>query len=160
MSNDLTGVYFAKNTASGAFNDITTLVDGVRVLSVTGLYDRGEPVNIYTAQWVDNQTEDFMVAHSSGTVITKNVDIEITFIVHKRYATTNIDVAAQHTAFINYFTNGAVWVKSLYMNRSVKCVCLDKYEPTTIRLKRDNDNNYILGTLTLHTLQKPVNAVS
>ena len=160
MNNDLKGIYFARNTTNGQFTDITNLVDGVRVLSVTGFYDKGEPVNIYTAQWVNSQNEDFMIAHPNNTVIRKNVDIEITFIIHQKYAVGNIDVAAQHVAFLNYFTNGTVWVKSLYTNRVAKCVCLEKYEPTTIKLKRNPESNYILGTLRLHTLGSPTYAAS
>ena len=91
MNNDLKGIYFARNTTNGQFTDITNLVDGVRVLSVTGFYDKGEPVNIYTAQWVNSQNEDFMIAHPNNTVIRKNVDIEITFIIHQKYAVGNID---------------------------------------------------------------------
>lgn len=154
-NNELSNTYFVKLAEGGNYIDVNQLVDGVRVLSITGFFEQGEPVNIYTAQWVDSQEEDCMVAHPEGTVIFKNVDIKVTFMVHQKYATNTIDVTTQHDAFVSYLTNGIIWVKSNYAGRQVKCVCLEKYEPTTVRLKRGAGINYMLGTITLHTLEKP-----
>ena len=162
INNELKNTYFVKNDENGNWQDVTTLVDGVRVLSVTGLFEKGEPVNIYTAQWTDSDVEDVMVTTidtqtQQPIVIHKNIDISITFIVHQKYAnsSTTIDVATQHDAFVNYLTGGIVWVKSLYANKQAKCVCLEKYEPTTVKLHRNQSANYMLGTLRLHTLQPP-----
>lgn len=158
--NDLKNTYFVKTRQDGAYIDVTTLVDGVRVLKVDGFFKQGEPVNIYTAQWINEQGEDFMVTTKDGNdnplVIRKNVDIEITFIVSGRYATDPfIDVAAQHDAFIGALTNGDVWMKSLYADKEVHCVCLYDYEPTTVKLKRETQSSYIMGTIKLHALDAP-----
>ena len=45
MANKSSGRYYAKNTESGTFEDITTLFDGVAVLKVDGFNARGKPVN-------------------------------------------------------------------------------------------------------------------
>ena len=55
MANKSSGRYYAKNTENGTFADITTLFDGVAVLKVDGFNAKGKPVNVYTAQWVNNQ---------------------------------------------------------------------------------------------------------
>lgn len=157
MSNDLTGKYFCKTTENGAFTDITTLVNGVRILKIDGINAQGEPVNIYTAQWVDNQGEDFMITKTDAllnpVVVRKNVDIEITFIVSPRYASGIIDTLTQHDSFISQMTSKDIWIKSMYTNKEVHCVCLEQYEPTTTKLQRGN-NSYMMGTLKLHTLDK------
>ena len=33
--------YFVKNTANGTFTDVTTLVDGVRILQIEGMAAKG-----------------------------------------------------------------------------------------------------------------------
>ncbi len=164
-NNELTNTYFVKNTENGNWQDVTTLVEGVRVLSITGFFERGKPVNIYTAQWVTEPSgkEDFMITtldeNQNPVVIHENVDIEITFMVHQKFANNNINVAIQHDAFVNYLTSGKVWVKSSYTDKQVPCVCLEKYEPTTIKLKRNTSSNYMLGTVKLHTLEKPTMSI-
>ena len=157
--NDSKNRYFVKNTANGVFQDITTLFDGVAVLKVDGMLGKGKPVNIYTAQWIDSQKEDFMITtlddNDKPVVIRENVDIEITFIVRQKYANSVIDVQDVHDSFVDYMTNSDVWVKSAYVgNKYVHCVCLKEYKPTTIMLER-GANSYIMGTLTLHTLEAP-----
>lgn len=158
MSNDLTGKYFIKLDAAENYQDITTMVSGVRILKIDGFASQGEPVNIYTAQWVDAQGEDFMIAkldnHNQPQVIRKNVDIEITFIVSPRYGNGRMDTLTQHDVFISRLTNSDVWIQSLYTNKMVHCVCLEQYEPTTVKLQRGN-NSYILGTVKLHALDSP-----
>ena len=122
---------------------------------------KGKPVNIYTAQWVNSQQEDFMITtfdnQNNPVVIRENVDIDITFIVRKKYAATqtNFDVQAVHDSFVDYMTNSDVWIKSGYLgNKYVHCVCLKEYKPTTVKLGR-GDNSYIIGTITLHALDAP-----
>lgn len=159
MANNSKNKYFVKNTVNGAFTDITTLYDGVAVLKLTGLLDKGKPVNIYTAQWVDSKAEDFMItkldANNNPVVIRENVNIELTFIVRQKYASTTIDVQTVHDNFVNYMTGTDVWLKSAYLgNKYVHCVCLNEYKPTTINLGR-GANSYIMGTITLHALDAP-----
>lgn len=159
--NDSKNRYFVKNTENGSFTDITTLFDGVAVLMLTGLSSKGKPVNIYTEQWVNEQEEDFLITtldeNNHPVVVRENVDIELTFIVRKKYATTqeNFDVLAKHDAFVDYMTNTDVWLKSAYMgNKYVHCVCEKEYKPTAVMLNR-GDNSYMTGTITLHTLDAP-----
>ena len=154
MNNDLTGAYFVKNAANDTFVDITDLYDGVRILSVTGVAAKGKAVNVYNAQWQDSATEDFMITSNNGQIIRENVDIEVTFLVHQRYAFNTIDVKTQHDNFVNYMTNTDVWIRTAYQNNVIAhCVALDGYEPTTMKLKRDNDANYALGTIKLHCIE-------
>ena len=157
--NNSSNRYFVKNTSDGVFTDITTLFDGVAVLKVDGMLAKGKPVNIYTAQWINSQEEDFLITtldeHDNPVVIRENVDLEITFIVRQKYATGTINVQSVHDNFVDYMTGSDVWIKSSYLgNKYVHCVCLKEYKPTTIMLER-GANSYIMGTLTLHTLEAP-----
>ena len=151
--------FFVKNTQSGTFQDITTLFNGVAVLKLDGMLAKGEPVNVYTAQWIDSQQEDFMITtldnSDNPVVIRKNVDLELTFIVRQKYATGTIDVQTVHDNFVDYITGSDVWLKSSYVgNKYVHCVCLKEYKPTMVKLGR-GDNSYIMGTITLHCLDAP-----
>ena len=153
--------FFAKNTESGTFQDITTMFDGVAVLKLDGMLAKGEPVNIYTAQWIDSQQEDFLITTLDGSdnpiVVRKNVDLELTFIVRQKYATGTIDVQTVHDNFVDYITGSDVWLKSSYVgNKYVHCVCLKEYKPTMVKLGR-GDNSYIMGTITLHCLDATQN---
>ena len=153
--------FFAKNTESGTFQDITAMFDGVAVLKLDGMLAKGEPVNVYTAQWIDSQQEDYMITTLDGNdnhvVIRKNVDLELTFIVRQKYATGTIDVQTVHDNFVDYITGSDVWLKSSYVgNKYVHCVCLKEYKPATVKLGR-GDNSYIMGTITLHCLDAPQN---
>ena len=85
-NNELKQTYYVKLTENGNWQDVTSLVNGVRVLAIEGFFEKGEPVNIYTAQWVNSQAEDYMVANESNAVIHKNTDIKITFMVHQKFA--------------------------------------------------------------------------
>lgn len=122
-----------------------------------GFLAKGKPVNIYTAQWVNSQTEDYMVTDTVvvdgveyDAVFRENVDIDVTFIVSDKYGAT--DVRTAHDAFIAYMTDGALLLKSNYVDRILRCVCLKEYSPTTQKLKRPSGKNYIIGTITLHSL--------
>ena len=153
--------FFAKNTESGTFQDITTMFDGVAVLKLDGMLAKGEPINIFTQQWLSNQKEDFLITtlddNDNPVVIRKNVDLELTFIVRQKYATGTIDVQTVHDNFVDYITGSDVWLKSSYVgNKYVHCVCQKDYKPTTVKLKR-GDNSYIMGTITLHCLDAPQN---
>ena len=153
-TNDLKNTYFVKNTPNGTFQDVATAFDGVRILAVTGVAAKGKAVNVYNEQWIDSDKEDFMITTNNGTIVRENVDIEVVFLVHQRYATNTIDVKTQHDNFVNYMTNTDVWIKTSYQNNVIAhCVALDNYEPTTMKLKRDSTTNYALGTIKLHCLE-------
>lgn len=159
MAKNLSNKYFVKRQESDSWQDIATLFSGVVVLKVDGLNAKGEPINIYNAQWQNSQREDFMITNfdKSGNpvVIRKNTDIDITFIVRQKYANSQIDVLTQHDAFVNYMTNSDVWIKSKYCGgKQVHCICLKEYKPSAQKLFR-GDNSYMMGTITLHTLDKP-----
>lgn len=152
--------YFVKNTSDGVFQDITTLFDGVAVLKVDGILAKGKPVNVFTQQWIGSQEEDFLITtldeHDNPVVIRENVDIELTFIVHQKYATNTIDVQEVHDSFASYMTGSDVWIRSSYVgNKYVHCVCLKEYKPTTVKLQR-GINSYIIGTISFHTLDAPI----
>jgi hypothetical protein len=49
-------------------------------------------------------------------------------------------------------TDGELYLKSDYIGRTLLCVCLKDYKPTTEHLKRTGNNDYIIGTITLHAL--------
>ena len=160
MANKSSGRYYAKNTESGTFADITMLFDGVAVLKVDGLNAKGKPVNIFTQQWLSNQKEDFLITtlddNDNPVVIRENVDLELTFIVRQKYASTTINVQTVHDSFVAYMTNSDVWIKSAYMgNKYAHCVCLKEYKPTTQKLDRGSDS-YMMGTITLHCLDAPM----
>ncbi len=157
MSKDLRNVYFVKKSSDDVFYDVTSLFDGVRILKMEGFLAKGKPVNIYTAQWVNQQEEDFLITTidektQKPMVIRENVDIDITFIVRQKYANKGIDVQQVHDAFVAYMTNSDVWIKTAYVNgATAHCVCLKDYKPTTIKLQR-GDNSWAMGTITLHAL--------
>ena len=151
--------YFVKNTGSGTFADITALFDGVAVLKLDGMLEKGKPVNIYTAKWINSQSEDFLITtfdeNEHPIVIRENVELELTFIVRQKYANNTIDVQSVHDNFTNYMTNSDVWLKSAYLgNKYIHCVCLKEYKPTTVKLDRGVDS-YIMGTIQLHALDAP-----
>lgn len=139
------------------FATIASLFSGVRILKMDGFLAKGKPINIYTAQWVNNQAEDYMVTDvvsingvEYDAVFRENVDIDVTFVVGDKYGAS--DVRAEHDAFVAYMTDGALFLKSNYADRVLRCVCLKEYAPTTKKLKRPSGKNYIIGTITLHSL--------
>ena len=156
---ELKNKYFIKNSEINDYQDITTLFDGVRILKIDGFEEQGKPVNIYTAHWIDNQTEDFQIAtldeHNNPVVIRENPDIEITFIVGNRYAEGGIDVREQHDEFVSFLTDSDVYVFSTYTLKEAHCVCLESYKPTTEKLQRQG-NSYIMGTIRLHVLEEMI----
>ena len=155
MAAKKTGLYYVSKTGTG-FQDIVTLFPYVQVLSVTGLLTKGEPVNIYNEQWVDSQEEDFLIAHENNTIIRKNPDIEITFVVSLRYGgSSSAELTSLYDTFVNYMTESAIYIKSNYVKRSVYCVCNKMVEPENIKLQRGTQGSFILGKITLHALNSP-----
>lgn len=153
--NDLSNKYFV-STDNSTWYDITTKWSGIKVLALSGLGERGDAVNVYNEQWITSQNEDFMVAASDGKVVRKNVDLSLTFIVSRRYANTTIDEQSVYDDFVSYVCdNGAFYIKSMYYNKSVKVACLKSFKPTDVKLQRGR-KSYIMATVTLHTLKKPM----
>ena len=153
MANKIVGKYYLKNTAAGSYADVTTLFNGVNILSVEGINARGKALNVYVEQWVTGET-DFTIASENGVIARANVDISVTFVVSPRYASSAIDPQTVYDSFVNYMTNSDVWIKTMYENKSVHCVAVDKFEPQKVKLQRGN-NSYIFGKITLKTLSKP-----
>ena len=153
MAKKITNKYFVKNTANGSFVDVTTLFDGVNILSVEGFDSRGKALNVYVEQWIDGGT-DFMITSNNGQIVRENVTLKVVFVVGKRYASTTINTQTVYDNFVNYMTNTDVWIKSMYVGKQVHCVAIDKVEPKTVKLKR-GANEYILGEIPLQTLGAP-----
>lgn len=155
MAASTLGKYKIKNTLAGSWSNPPA---GVHVLAIDGFDSKGKTVNVFTQQWVNSQTEDFLITTTDNSnnpvVVRENVDIKVVFIVGQRYTDTSIDVQTQYDAFVDYMTNSDVWVASSYVGKQVHCMCLDKLEPKTVKLKRGG-NSYIIGEITLHTLEKP-----
>lgn len=155
-------MYYITNNLAQGYNKIDELFDGVRILKIDGFFAKGKPINIYTAQWIDSSVEDFLITtedeNDNPIVIRENVDIEITFIVGAKYASSAINVQAMHDAFIDYITGSDVWIKSDYVGgKAAHCICLDEYKPTNVKMQRGS-NTYILGSIKLHTLDVPNNS--
>ena len=158
MNNNLNDKYLIKTTANGTYTAIADLVDGCRILSVTGMTDIGKAINVYTAQWIGSETEDFLIADTDSfgnpKVVRENPDIEVTFIVSNKYAQAAVDTATQHKAVVALLTSSDVYIKSLYNGYHAHCIALDSYSPKTEKLQRGN-SSYILGTIKLHCLEPP-----
>lgn len=153
MAQELKNKYFVSRNAS-SWEDVTTKFAGVKILAVDGYNELGEAQNVYTAKWINSQTEDYFLA--GGSIVRSNVDISVTFIVGERYGAS--DTQTVHDAFISYMCKqGDFYLKSAYVNKYAHVVCLKSYKPTTQRLHRGR-NSYIMGTITLHTLTSPSNA--
>lgn len=155
MNNELKDKYFVRKTESGNWQDIATKFNGVRILTLDGFNEVGEAVNIFTQQWVDSQAEDFMVTkqvNNHDVVIRKNVDLSMTIIVSRRYASTTIDEQSVFNELREYFCNhGDFYIKSSYTNMQAHVVCLSGFKPTTQKLNR-NEKSYIIATIPLHCL--------
>jgi len=153
MAKKITNKYIVKNSVNGSFVDVTTLFDGVNVLTVEGLDAKGRSLNVYYEQWIDGST-DFMITSNNGQIVRENVDIKVVFIVGQRYASSTINTQTVYDSFVDYMTNTDVWIKSAYVGKQVHCVCMDKVEPKTVKLHRGG-NTYILGEIQLNCLETP-----
>lgn len=158
-NNNLKNKYFFKVAQANPWTDFTTYFTGLKILSVEGFNERGEPVNVYSEQWVNSPTEDFMVASdddcSVNRVIHKNIDLKMTFICGERYGAS--DTQTVHDNFISLMCdNGDLYIRSAYTGKIAHVACLQPYKPTVEKLHRGN-NSYIMGTLTLHCLEPTYN---
>ena len=157
VMNASSGKYFVKRSLGDSYQDVTTLFDGISILSLSGFYDVGDSVNIFTQQFVDSQTEDFLVTkveQGRDVVIRKNIDIALTFIVGRRYTNKLISERLVYDAFVDYVTNGDFYIKSVYANKEAHVICLKGFKPTAVKLNR-GWGSYIMATIELHTLDNP-----
>lgn len=156
---ELSNKYFIRKNTTDNWEDITTKFNGVKVLSIDGFNERGEAQNVYNAQWVSETTEDFLVTtkdeNGNDIIIRSNVDISMTFIVGRRYATSTIDEQTVYDSFVSYICEkGDFYIKSAYVNKSAHVICLKSFKPTAQKLHR-GEKSYILATITLHCLDVP-----
>ena len=158
MSNgNLTGKYFVKRTSSGSWEDVTTKWNGLKILSIGGFGEQGDAENVFTQKWINSQSEDMMITKQDGQgnpiIIRANVDLTVTFIVARRYASTTIDEQTIYDSFVKYVCkDGDFYSKSAYVGKYVHVVCLKGFKPTAQRLQR-GEKSYILATMTLHCLE-------
>ena len=151
MAQDLSNKYFVKR-GDGAWQDITTLWNGAKVLKISGLNTEGEAVNVYSEQWVNtDEGEDFLIAGDS--IIRKTPDIEMTIIIGTRYG-TNVNVMGTYAAMVTYMDLADFYIKSAYSKRIAHVVCLKGITPTVEKLQRGGDS-YIMVTVSLHCLELP-----
>jgi hypothetical protein len=155
--NASSGKYFVKRSLGDSYQDVTTLFDGISILSLSGFDEVGDSVNIFTQQFIDSQTEDFLVTkveQGRDVVIRKNIDIALTFIVGRRYTNKLISERLVYDAFVDYVTNGDFYIKSVYANKEAHVICLKGFKPTAVKLNR-GWGSYIMATIELHTLDNP-----
>lgn len=154
MAQDLGNRYFIKRRFSDTWVDITTLFDGIKVLSITGMNEIGEAQNVFTQQWIDSQEEDYLLA--GETVVRANVDLTMTFIAGTRYSSNgSVDTQTVYNSFVSYICDdGDFYIKSTYTGKSAHVVCLKGIKPTTERLHRGS-SSYIIATATLHCINQP-----
>ena len=158
MSNELTGKYFVRKSTSAAWEDVTTKWAGVKILSIDGLNEQGEAINVFKQQWMDG-TEDIVVTEQDGNgndiIRRANVDLKLTFIVSRRYAQTAINEKVVYDSIINYMCKtGAFCIKSVYTGTQANVISLKPVKPTAQKLNRGN-NSFILTTIELHCKSEP-----
>ena len=154
MAQDLANKYFIKRHSSDSWQDVTTLFNGIKGLSITGMNEKGEAQNVFTQQWIDSQAEDYFLA--GATVVRANVDLTMTFIAGTRYSSNgSVDTQTVYNSFVSYVCNdGDFYIKSTYTGKSAHVVCLKGIKPTTERLHRGS-SSYIIATATLHCINQP-----
>lgn len=157
-NNELTNKYFIKRKSTDTYADITTQFSGIRVLSVDGFNEYGDAVNVYTEQWIDSHTEDVMVTKQDGNgndvIIRKNVELQMTVIVSRRYTNSAISEQTVYNSLRTYLDGGAFYIKSAYTGMEAHVICLSNFKPTAQQLQR-GDKSYILATIPLHCIDKP-----
>lgn len=159
MNNNLKGKYFVTKNWDDGWEDVAVKFDGLRVLSIDGWNEKGDAVNVFTQQWVDSQIEDVMVTTQDtllqDVILRQNVDLSMTFIISRRYASTTIDEQEVYDAFVDYVCNtGTFYVESSYTNKCAKVICLKGFKPTAQNLHRGN-KSYIMATIPLHCVEAP-----
>lgn len=165
---NLTNKYFYRKGTSGSWSDFTTIA-GVRILAIDGFDEMGEVVNVYTAQWIDSDVEDYMCAKQETTttgsgqnavtttrdvIVRKNVDLNLTVIVSRRYTNASIDEQTVYDSLVSTLCDGDIYIKSEYIGKIAHVVNLKSFKPTTVKLHRGVDS-YILATIPLHCIEPP-----
>lgn len=153
MAGNLANKYFVSRDGV-TWEDVTTKYDGVKVLAISGMNEKGEAVNVFTQQWVGSQEEDYQLI--GDKVIRANVDLEMTFVCGTRYSSNaNVDTQSVYDAFVSYVCDyGDFYIKTAYNDKIAHVVCLKGVKPTTQKLHR-GVNSYIMATATLHCLDAP-----
>lgn len=151
----LTDKYAYRKGTTGSWTEFGSIA-GVRVLSIDGIDERGDAVNVYSEQWVNSETEDFLIADDENKIIRKNVDINLTLIVSRRYTISeDIDEQQVYDSIISTLCEtGDLYLRSYYVNKIVHVVCLKSFKPTAVKLHRGR-NSYILATIPFHVLEPP-----
>lgn len=163
MANKISDKYFIKLKEGDNWQDVTALVDGINILSVSGFNEKGEAQNIYTADWINSQVEDFMVTtkdeDGKDVVVHANVDLTMTFIAGTRYSTNkDVDTQTAYDNFVDYIcNNGDFYIRSLYAGKFAHVTCLKGVKIIDEKLHR-GINSYIMASATLHTLDAPKKA--
>lgn len=151
----LTNKYGYRQESTGDFYYFDAIA-GVRVLSIDGMDSLGDTVNVYNAQWIDDDKEDFVIAHEESKIVRKNVDINLTLIISRRYTTQAIDEQTVYNSLLSTICDSDIYLYSAYTNKIAHVVCLKSFKPTAVKLHRGRDS-YILATIPLHTLEPPTN---
>lgn len=154
MANKNTNRYYVKNSISGSFTDVCQLFGGCNVLAIEGFDSKGRALNTYAEQWITNGSTDFAITSNDGVIVRENIDVKVVFVVGQRYTNSSIDTQVVYDNFVDYMTNTDIWVASKYVNKQVHCVANDAIAIKSAKLHRGG-NSYILGEITLKTLEKP-----
>ncbi len=154
--------YFIRKSTSDNWTDITEAFYGVRILKLDGFNEVGDAVNVYTEQWVNSQEEDFYVGNKDrrgkDLVIRKNVDLQMTIIISRRYVDGGIDEQTTFNELKTYLLNrGDFYIKSAYTGLQAHVICIKGFKPTAQNLNRGNAS-YILATIPLHCLDEATEA--
>lgn len=159
---NLTNKYFVRRKSTDAWQDVTTKFSGMRILTLDGMNELGESLNVYHQQWINSAVEDFMITtqdlQGNDVIIRKNVDLALTFIVSRRYA-SGINEQTTYDSVIKWMcTDGDFYIKSLYTNKIAHVVCTSSVKPSTQRLNRGN-MSFIVATISLHCIEPPTAVV-
>ena len=159
MNNELKGKYFVRKSESEQWEDVTEKWNGIKVLAVDGLNEQGDAINVFRQQWMDG-TEDIEVTeqdNQGNDVIRRaNVDIKLTFIVARRYASSAIDEQTVYNNVIAYMCkSGSFYIKSLYEGMQAHVINLKAVKPTAKKLHR-GQSSFIMTTIELHCKEEPV----
>lgn len=147
-----------RKTSSAQWEDVTDKWNGVKILSIGGFNEQGEAINVFRQQWMDG-SEDIEVTEQddqgNDVIRRSNVDINLTFIVARRYASSIIDEQTVYNSVIAYMCkSGSFYIKSLYEGMQVQVISLKSVKPTAKKLHR-GQNSFIMTTIELHCKEEP-----
>ncbi len=158
MNNELKGKYFVRKSTGAQWEDVTDKWDGVKVLGIDGFSELGEAINVFHQQWMDG-SEDIEVTeqdNQGNDVIRRtNVDLKLTLIVSRRYASSVIDEKSVYDDVVAYMCkSGSFYVKSMYEGMQANVISLKPVKPTAEKLHR-GQNSFIMTTIELHCKEEP-----